>query len=81
MDKEVKKVVYNIKVGKAQVAPDAPSHVSGVKQGNEPGGLDKQSGIRPAGPDKAVADSRRSTGVSPEAANPIDPDMPNLTPA
>jgi hypothetical protein len=81
MTKKVQKIVYNIRVGKPDVKPDAPSHVKGVREGNQPGSTEKEPGINHVSPSKAVADARRSTGVTPEDRNPIDPDMPNLTPA
>lgn len=81
MPKRVKRVVYNISVGKPDVKPDAPSHVKGVRQGNQPGAKDKEAGIHHLHNNKAVADSRRSTGIVPESSNPIDSSMPNLTPA
>jgi hypothetical protein len=81
LTKEVKKNIYNIQVGKPDVKPDAASHVKGVREGNQPGNTDKEPGIIHVDQFKTIADSRRSTGVSPESHNPIDPDMPNLTPA
>jgi hypothetical protein len=68
--------VSPIRVGKPDVRPDAPSHVPGVKEGNH-GDPAKQKGILPDG--RATAE--RSTGINPEAANPIDQRMPNLPPA
>lgn len=81
MTRQVEKIVYNIRVGKPEVKPDAPSHVKGVRMGNQPGNTEKEPGIHHVDPLKTVADSRRSTGISPDMHNPIDPDMPNLTPA
>jgi hypothetical protein len=81
MTRQVEKIVYNIRVGKPEVKPDAPSHVKGVRMGNQPGNTEKEPGINHKDPLKTVADSRRSTGISPDMHNPIDPDMPNLTPA
>ena len=62
---------------KPDVAPDAPSHVRGINQGNSKGNYDKQAGHNPDGRSTA----RRSTGISPEDHEPIDPSMPNLSPA
>jgi hypothetical protein len=66
-----------VKTGKADIAPDFPSHVSGIKAGNSCGNYDKQPGHLPDGRTTA----RRSTGVNAEAHEPIDPSMPNLSPA
>ena len=64
-----------IRVGKADVKPDALAHTPGVRQGNE-GSLDKQIGHLADG--RATAE--RSTGVNAGSKNPIDPRMPTLTP-
>ncbi|RAY15708.1 hypothetical protein DPM19_07960 [Actinomadura craniellae] len=66
-----------IRVGRPDVRPDAPSHVRGIREGNEPGGYEKTPGLRPDG----TATARRSTGINPGARDPIDPSMPNLPPA
>jgi hypothetical protein len=81
MARRVEKIVYNIRVGKPDVKPDAASHIKGVRMGNQPGSTEKEKGINHVDPLKTVADSRRSTGISPDMHNPIDPEMPNLTPA
>jgi hypothetical protein len=65
-----------IRVGKPQVSPDAPSHVSGVRQGNESGAYESEAGFHPDG----TADARRSTGIRPGAKDPILDIMPNLSP-
>ncbi len=67
----------NLKVGKPDVAPDAPSHVPGIKMGNTRGNYSKQAGHLPDG----RVTARRSTGINPGGAEPIDPRMPNLPPA
>ena len=67
----------NLRVGKPDVAPDAPSHVRGIKQGNARGNYEKEVGHLPDG--KVTA--RRSTGINPDMEDPIDPRMPNLPPA
>jgi hypothetical protein len=59
------------------VKPDTPAHVAGVKQGNSRGNYEKQSGHEPDGRSTA----ERSTGVNATVRNPIDPSMPNLSPA
>jgi hypothetical protein len=66
----------NIRLGKADVAPDAPAHTPGIKQGNSTGNYERQPGHLPDG--RATAE--RSTGVNAKARNPIDPRMPNLSP-
>jgi hypothetical protein len=65
-----------IKVGKPDTAPDAPTHVEGVKQGNAPGNYEKNGGHLPNGHSTA----ERSTGINPKKHEPIDPRMPNLSP-
>jgi hypothetical protein len=61
---------------KPDVKPDAPSHVRGINQGNAKGNYQKQAGHKPDGRSTA----RRSTGISPDDHEPIDPSMPNLSP-
>lgn len=65
-----------IRVGKAQVRPDTPTHVTGIEQGNEKKAYHKQVGHHEDG----TADARRSTGITPKAHNPILKVMPNLPP-
>jgi hypothetical protein len=65
-----------LKVGRPDTTPDKPSHVEGVPSGNSEGNYDKQEGHLPDGRSTA----RRSTGVRPEAHDPILPSMPNLSP-
>ncbi|GGV23214.1 hypothetical protein GCM10010182_52030 [Actinomadura cremea] len=65
-----------IKVGKAHVKPDTPSHTRGVRQGNKKGNYKKQPGHHKDG----TADARRSTGISPKKHDAILPIMPNLPP-
>jgi hypothetical protein len=67
----------NIKLGQAQVSPDLPAHVAGIREGNSKGSYDKMAGHRPDGTSTAA----RSTGINPKAEEPIDPSMPNLSPA
>ncbi|MEA2267489.1 MAG: hypothetical protein QOD55_2530 [Solirubrobacteraceae bacterium] len=66
-----------VKVGDHDVKPDAPTHTKGVRQGNEKGAYDRQTGHYPDGRSSAA----RSTGINPKGAEPIDPRMPNLSPA
>lgn len=67
----------NIILGKAEVAPDLPAHTPGINQGNAKGNYEKMKGHNPDGSSTAL----RSTGVNPKAQEPIDPSMPNLSPA
>jgi hypothetical protein len=57
--------------------PDMPSHVKGIAQGNTTGNYEKMAGHKPDGRSTA----ERSTGINASAAQPIDPRMPNLSPA
>lgn len=66
-----------IKVGKPTVRPDAATTVPGVKQGNAPGNYERQAGHLPDG----TSTDERSTGINPGKHGPIDPRMPNLSPA
>jgi hypothetical protein len=65
-----------IRVGKPDVSPDTPTHVSGLHQGNSPGSYAKASGHHKDG----TADARRSTGICPRKHDPILKAMPNLPP-
>jgi hypothetical protein len=68
--------IYNVRVGKPDVDPDAPAHTPGVREGNEPGGYQSQGGHRKDG----TSTAERSTGINAKVRNPIDPRMPNLSP-
>jgi hypothetical protein len=72
----VKKKKDNLIVGKPQVTPDKPTHVTGVHEGNATGSYAKSRGHLPDGRSTA----RRSTGIQPSKHDPIDPRMPNLSP-
>jgi hypothetical protein len=67
----------HLRTGKGDVAPDATAHKAGVFQGNAKGNYEKQTGHEPDGRSTAA----RSTGVGIKAREPIDPRMPNLSPA
>jgi hypothetical protein len=67
----------DVRTGDADVKTDKPTHVSGTTQGNKPGTYERQEGHEPDGRSTA----RRSTGINPKGAEPIDPRMPNLSPA
>lgn len=76
----------DIRVGKPDTTPDAPAHTPGVSQGNEPPGIENDPGLYEtgetgAGRPTAKSTARKSTGINPEARNPIDPNSPNLSPA
>jgi hypothetical protein len=58
-------------------AADLPAHTPGIKQGNSKGNYERQAGHAPDGSSKA----ERSTGVDAAGSEPIDPSMPNLSPA
>jgi hypothetical protein len=57
--------------------PDISVHVPGINQGNSKGNYEKQVGHNQDG----TSSARRSSGVNPEGREPIDPSMPNLSPA
>ena len=67
----------NINLGKAEVTADMPAHTPGVNQGNSTGNYEESEGHNPDG----TSTARRSTGVNAKAMEPIDPSMPNLSPA
>jgi hypothetical protein len=66
-----------IRTGTPDVKPDLPSHTEGVPTGHAPGAYESMAGHNRDG----TSTSERSTGVNPSAAGPIDPRMPNLSPA
>lgn len=70
------KIHYNLPVGRADTSPTAPSHISGVREGNERGAYEKMQGHNPDG----TASPKRSTGINPDSRKPILPEMPTLTP-
>jgi hypothetical protein len=57
--------------------PDITGHTPGVREGNAKGAYEKQRGHKPDGRSTAA----RSTGINPDKRDPIDPSMPNLSPA
>ena len=72
-----KENIGSIRTGCPKVQPTALTHVCGVRSGNRPGSYEKAPGHLPDGRSTA----RRSTGINPDARNPILPEMPNLSPA
>jgi len=65
----------NIRTGAAYTGIDKPTHVKGILQGNALGNYAKMAGHRADG----TSTAGRSTGVA--STEPIDPSMPNLSPA
>lgn len=65
-----------IKLGRRDAKVDASAHTPGIRQGNAPGGYERQKGHKADGSSTAA----RSTGINPDARDPIDPRMPNLSP-
>jgi hypothetical protein len=63
-------------IGRKGPKPDKPAHTRGVRQGNATGSYDRMPGHLPDGRSNA----KRSTGINPKGAEPIDPRMPNLSP-
>ncbi len=53
------------------------THVKGIKSGNATGNYERNSGHKPDG----TSTQERSTGVNAADREPIDPSMPNLSPA
>lgn len=66
-----------IKLGKPEVSPDISAHTPGINEGNAKGNYEKMPGHNADGTSSAA----RSTGINPKAHEPIDPSMPNLSPA
>jgi hypothetical protein len=64
-----------IKTGVRQTSISKSVHIKGIKEGNALGKYERTAGHNPDGTSTAV----RSTGVA--ATEPIDPSMPNLSPA
>jgi hypothetical protein len=60
-----------------RIRTDKPTHVKGTKSGNAKGNYERQTGHRPDG----TSTAERSTGINSKGAQPIDPRMPNLSPA
>lgn len=67
----------NINLGQQQVTADLPAHTPGVQQGNAKGSYEKMAGHNADG----TSTAERSTGINPKKQGPIDPSMPNLSPA
>ena len=72
--------VANVRVGKPETKPDAPSHTRGVRQGNDPPRRKREPGIKMDKTGSLHVDARRSTGIRAKVHGPIDPRMPVLSP-
>jgi hypothetical protein len=66
----------DIRTGKHDIDTQKLGHTPGVKAGNSKGNYESQDGHNPDG----TRTARASTGVNPDAHEPIDPRMPNLSP-
>ena len=69
--------VRNIRIGEPDVSPSAPAHTMGIRRGHTRSDYPSEAGHLPDGRSTA----RRSTGINPDLHDPIDPRMPNLSPA
>lgn len=69
--------IANVIVSRPHVKPSKPTHVPGVREGNQVGSYEKMAGHLEDG----TSTAERSTGINPEAENPIHPESPNLSPA
>jgi hypothetical protein len=78
MRSEETTTISNIKVGKPDVKPTAPSHVRGVYQGNRHHPMLRKG--ENDSEDRAEGAARRSTGINPDEHEAIDPRMPKLSP-
>jgi hypothetical protein len=70
--------ISNINVGPPDIEPSTASHTRGVHEGNWPRQRRREFVMHGS---VATSTARRSTGINPEAREPIDPSMPNLSPA
>ena len=67
-------MVY-VKTGAEHTGIEKPTHIKGINEGNALGNYEKMAGHSSDGTSTAA----RSTGVA--TTEPIDPSMPNLSPA
>ena len=74
------RTIANVRVGRPDTPPHRPSHVRGVRMGNQRGSTAQQGGHEELGLE-ARASAERSTGINPQQRNPIDPRSPTLSPA
>jgi hypothetical protein len=73
--------IANVRVGKPDTKPNAPSHTKGVREGNEGRGPRREDGHEVGAKGVLRATGRRSTGINAKDREPIDPRSPRLTPA
>jgi hypothetical protein len=73
------KLIANVRVGRADVKVDLPSHVPNIREGNETGSFERERGLRREG-ERVVANAARSTGVDPQRHDVLDLRMPGLSP-
>jgi hypothetical protein len=68
-----------MRIGKRSksVKPDDPAHVKGIHSGNATGNYSRMRGHN----DDGTSTAERSTGINASDCEPIDPRMPNLSPA
>jgi hypothetical protein len=66
-----------LRTGKPDAEPDISAHIPGMASGNSRGNYESQPGHNLDG----TSTAERSTGVNSKARDPIDPRMPNLSPA
>lgn len=72
--------IANVRVGKPDTKPSAPSHTKGVREGNERHSTNGERDLEVV--DGTIrATGRRSTGINAKDREPIDPRSPRLTPA
>ncbi len=62
---------------KPEVNPSLPSHTPGINEGNAKGNYEKNAGFNA----DSTSTAARSTGIDAKNHEPIDPSMPNLSPA
>jgi hypothetical protein len=69
-----------------ETSRDAPAHTSGARKGEEHAISGSEPGRHERGTSHAnrphgIRTARDSTGINPEAREPIDPSMPHMPPA
>lgn len=64
--------------GTGDSGPINATHIDGINQGNAKGNYEKMA---PAHKPDGTSTAERSTGVQAKLQEPIDPSMPNLSPA
>jgi hypothetical protein len=74
-----KKVNGIVVARKQDIAPDDPSHILGVGQGNWPS-LQHRKRVERGEDETVTGKAERSTGIAADVHGTIDPRMPKLTP-